>query len=138
MTPREIRRPRGEQHHKAKLTWEDVRTIRKRYAEGGVTMQRLADDYLISRSTVRPLLAGTTWADPGYVPSPLPGPNKGERAYTAVLTWELVKEIRQQYAGGERSMQCLATEYGVGSTTIYRVVRNLRWYDPEYTPPASR
>lgn len=54
----------GERHHKAKLTREDVRMMRKMYAEGGVTHRELAKRYGVTRSVVSHMIRGLTWNNP--------------------------------------------------------------------------
>mgnify|MGYP000443963359 CR=1 FL=1 len=62
----------------------------------------------------------------------------GERAATATLTEEQVREIRQRWARGEQA-QCLASEYGVVQMTIYTVVRRKSWrHLPNETPQITR
>jgi uncharacterized protein YjcR len=131
-------RPRGEDHHKAVLTWAKVRAIRTRYAQTRESVQGIADDYRVCRSTVRALLEGKTWKDPEYTPPDPPGANKGERAHTAVLTLDRAKEIRVRYAAGGTSMEKISHEYGVSVMTIHRVIWNKCWKDPQYTPPLNR
>jgi hypothetical protein len=42
----------GIEHHAAKLTDEQVETIRQRYAQGGISQQRLADEFGVSNSHI--------------------------------------------------------------------------------------
>lgn len=56
-----LRNARGEKNARAKLTNEDVHTIRRRFALGGISMGRLSREYGVSRSTIRRMLDGTTW-----------------------------------------------------------------------------
>lgn len=53
--------PRGEQHRNAKVTAEQVREIRRRYAAGGVTMARLGIDYGLKKSMVGNIVNRTSW-----------------------------------------------------------------------------
>lgn len=46
------RGPSGETHPAAKLTDEQVHTVRQRYAAGGITQRELADEFGVDRSTV--------------------------------------------------------------------------------------
>jgi hypothetical protein len=54
--------PRGERSGAAKLTEVDVRTIRIRYAGGGVTQQRLADEYGVVNSLICLIIKRRLWA----------------------------------------------------------------------------
>jgi hypothetical protein len=46
---------------RAKLTEEDVREIRRRYAAGGVTQRALADEFGVKSETVGNAISGRTW-----------------------------------------------------------------------------
>lgn len=47
----------------AKLTWEKVRRLRARYAEGGMSLAELAIELAISKQTVRDIVRGVTWKE---------------------------------------------------------------------------
>jgi hypothetical protein len=51
----------GSNHHNAKLTEEDVKTMRRIYNEGTVTIKALANKYNIGASTARDILTHRTW-----------------------------------------------------------------------------
>lgn len=53
---------RGERNWSAKLTSDQVRTIRTCYAAGGVSKSQLARDYGVRLSAIGKILDGTTWA----------------------------------------------------------------------------
>lgn len=63
---------------------------------------------------------------------------QGEQHHAALLTWEAVHIIRQEYARGFASQAQLARRYGVSSSTIHLVITGKTWRDPDYTPPAPR
>jgi hypothetical protein len=52
----------GEKNPRAKLSYDDVALIRKRYADGGVTMQCLADEYGVSKQAVFRAIRGKSWS----------------------------------------------------------------------------
>jgi len=52
-----------EKTHTAKLTWEDVRTIRTVYQPRKVTMAFLASKYGVDTSTIACILKNTTWKE---------------------------------------------------------------------------
>lgn len=54
------RHKKGEQMHSAKITAEQVREIRRRYAAGGVTLQELNDEYGLS-SQASAIVSRRTW-----------------------------------------------------------------------------
>lgn len=51
----------GEENFRAKLTNDQVRTIRARYAAGGISIRQLTREYPISLTTMRHLIHGKTW-----------------------------------------------------------------------------
>lgn len=53
---------RGEKNPKAKLTEDDVRTIRRRYAEEGISTTRLGDEYGISSPMVSYIVLRKNWS----------------------------------------------------------------------------
>jgi len=55
--------PKGEDHGKAKLTQQQVRAIRKRYAAGGITQRRLGDQYGISQGQIGRIVRGERWTE---------------------------------------------------------------------------
>jgi hypothetical protein len=60
--PRLIVSPRGEERIWAKLTEDDVRAIRARYAAGGISMSALGREYGISAPNVCLIVKRKTWA----------------------------------------------------------------------------
>jgi hypothetical protein len=53
---------KGSLHHNAKLTEDDVRDIRRRYAEGGTSHFKLAQEYDIdSTDTIGRIIRRQTW-----------------------------------------------------------------------------
>ena len=63
---------------------------------------------------------------------------RGEDNPQAVLTWEQVHTIRYEYATSDLGYKRLGAKYGVSRTMIYHIVRNTKWVDSHYTPPAPR
>lgn len=53
--------PRGEKHPFAKLTEDNVRAIRQRYASGGITQQALADEYGVGNSVICTIVKRKRW-----------------------------------------------------------------------------
>ena len=51
---------------------------------------------------------------------------RGERNGKALLTADVVAEIRRRHAGGERSIE-LAPEFGVSLSTVQRILNRTRW-----------
>jgi hypothetical protein len=53
--------PRGEAHVNAKLTADDVREIRRRYAEGGVAYKQLAEAFAVTASVIGLIVRRKSW-----------------------------------------------------------------------------
>lgn len=55
----------GERNPKARLTWDDVRRIRRMYADGmrGKRQQDVADEYGVTQTTISGILRGVTWRE---------------------------------------------------------------------------
>jgi hypothetical protein len=54
-------RSRGEKHGHHKLTREQVKAIRRRYAKGGISQRELADEYKTCQSTIGYIILRRTW-----------------------------------------------------------------------------
>lgn len=52
---------KGEESAVAKLTADDVRKIRRLRLEHGISLQRIADEFGVSRSSVTNIISGYTW-----------------------------------------------------------------------------
>lgn len=59
--PEQVRHA-GESNGRALITADDVRTIRARYAAGGVTYKQLAAEYGLGKTTVGHILSRRNWA----------------------------------------------------------------------------
>jgi DNA-binding XRE family transcriptional regulator len=59
-------RKRGEEHPRAKATWQDIREIREKYASGKYSQTSLALQYGLSQQTVSQIARGQIWVDPGF------------------------------------------------------------------------
>jgi group I intron endonuclease len=53
----------GENNHNSVVTWEIVREMRARYAEGGISQRKLAEEYGVSRGCVRNIIKNRTWRE---------------------------------------------------------------------------
>lgn len=52
---------KGEQHYNARLTQESVETIRNRYNNGGISYDKLAKEYGVSKSQIYNIVKGIKW-----------------------------------------------------------------------------
>lgn len=57
------RAPNGEQVTTSVLDWPQVRDIRKRYADGGITKAALAREYGVTPPAIRYVISGKTWKE---------------------------------------------------------------------------
>jgi hypothetical protein len=56
------RQARGEKHGHAKLSEEDVRSIRRRYATGEAKQQELADEYKVGQGIISQIIHRKLWS----------------------------------------------------------------------------
>jgi hypothetical protein len=130
----------GELSGKTRLTWVQVRELRRRYVEETTPMKAFAAEYGISLASVEKIVQGEVWPDPSYQPRPRTqeqrNANKvrGEAQWEAALTWEQVREIRTLYPTSGLRGADIAMKYGVGAGVIHNILRNKHWYDPFYDP----
>ena len=61
MVHRHRNQPCGERNINAKLTEAAVRDIRRRYAEGGISQQTLADEYGVGQTKISAVVRRQTW-----------------------------------------------------------------------------
>lgn len=121
-----------------KLTWTDVREIRRLYAETDTYIEDIASRFGVVQGTVMSVVMGVTWKDPDY--RYVRRSRKAWRPETAgasKLTWELVRQIRESYVSEGETLTSLQEKYGLSKGTIHRVARNRSWVDPNYTPPKA-
>ena len=112
---------KGENHPRAKLTNEEVISIRQRYIDGE-TPESIYQDYkdrYSSFDTFRRIILGYTYKSVGNIPN-----SEQVRHTNAKLTDVQVKEIRNKYQKGKISFAKLGKEYGVSGTTISRIIKN--------------
>ena len=53
---------KGEKHPRAKITEDDVREIRNKYANGGITHRQLALEYGVDRSSISSIISRKNWS----------------------------------------------------------------------------
>lgn len=103
----------------AKLTPDIVLEIRRRYVEGGITMETLAAEYGIRWEGISAIVHGHRWAHVG-------GP-RVPRRMNSKLSRVQVESIRLRYGLGIAGMERLAKLYGVSKSAIWDVVRRRHW-----------
>jgi group I intron endonuclease len=137
----------GEEASLAKLTWVQVREIRKKYAnDTTMSCTKLSKIYNVTSSVIKQILSYRTWIEDDGLKEQIEDIKKksnaallnnkrnlqGEKNGLAKLTWEKVKEIREKYVIGNYTSCKLAKEYAINKSTILRIINNRTWYDPEY------
>lgn len=55
--------PRGERNGRARITWLIAREIRRLYAAGGISQQKLADKFGMGQPTVSQIIRNEIWRD---------------------------------------------------------------------------
>ncbi|KPI33255.1 hypothetical protein OV450_1343 [Actinobacteria bacterium OV450] len=109
----------GEANPRRKLTEREVEEIRQRYRAGGVRQVDLAEEYGVSQNNVSCIVRGENW-----VP-------EGATRRTAAMrrkrpSTETVEAVRARWAQGDVSQAAVAAEFGIGQTTVSRIVRGVR------------
>ena len=125
------RHPKGEEHPNHIFTWEIIKNIRREYSENDITQEELAAKYETSRRSIYLILNNIIWTDEKYKPVHK-GRSKGEHNSHAKLTWEQVKEIKQQCKQRKLTYLQIAEKYNVSRTAIDYISRNKSWFDAEY------
>lgn len=121
----------GENNGLAKLTWDTVAEIRRRF-DAGERISALAAEFGVHPTTAGQMLQGRTWtamAPAGYDTNPRSAPGQaGEKNGNAKLTWEIVREIRRQHQTGRRPAE-IVHDFGLPYSTVYNVIRRNSWKD---------
>lgn len=61
MYSKQRRTQRGESNGNSKLNWNEVRYIRKKYAEGGTIYRTLAEQFKVSISAIKDIISHRNW-----------------------------------------------------------------------------
>lgn len=59
----------GERGRRAKLNWDQVNEIRRRYAAGGISQRALGVEYGVIQATIKSIVLGHTWVGDGSDPA---------------------------------------------------------------------
>jgi hypothetical protein len=126
------RPPRGEAHHRARLTELAVLEIKDKYLHGATT-HALAREYGVTPASIQGALVGRTWQhmgmtrDAAYVAASATHRSMGERQHMAKLAAVSVRDIRCSYAEGGCSFRDLARRHGVSIGAIQGVLSGKTW-----------
>lgn len=125
-------RPRGAANGAAKLSRSEVAEALRMFCSGS-TRHELARAFKVSTGTIDNLLAGTTYVDAERPPSKeiraASAANlsrSGERNPRAVLTEDLVREIRAKYSAGGQIAE-LAKKFTVSESAVRLAVKRKTW-----------
>jgi hypothetical protein len=114
---------------KKEVSETTIKEIRDKYTSGLYTKVILAKEYGLGQTHLSDIVNNNVCVDTSYIP-PLYG-YRGNKSLNEVI----VKEIRDKFSTGEYSRGKLRKCYNIGSKdTLERVLLNVSWYDPEYTP----
>lgn len=58
-----MRDQKGEKNNRAKLTWDQVREIRRRWMKENVTQVQLSIEYDVSTSAISNIISRKSWAE---------------------------------------------------------------------------
>ena len=119
----------GNQHNQ-KLTWDDAAAIRRVFAEGSISKAGLARQYGVGAGAIQKVVANHRFYDPAYSP-PAVRPTRRPRNQ---IGDEMAGEIRQTYLSGGVSQEDVASRFNVSVGTVSKIVRNVIYADPDYTP----
>ncbi|MEV5012849.1 helix-turn-helix domain-containing protein [Streptomyces sp. NPDC055692] len=107
-----------ESNGRRKLTEAQVGKIRRRYQAGGVRQVDLGREYGVSQAVISAIVRMKRWVPDGQQPA-LAKPRR-------LLSEETKAAIRERWQQGGISQQALASEFGLGQTTVSRIVRGVR------------
>lgn len=130
---------RAEKHPMSKLTWAEVREIRRVRQEQFIPAAELADKYGLTNDwAIRNVLWNKTWFDPEFDPGTVidytNDYHSGERGHQSRLTRDQVREMRENACLRFEPREQIGKRYGVTRGAVSFVLSNRTWIDPEYDP----
>lgn len=126
---------------------EVVSEIRTRYAQDpDLTVGDLADELGIDRHKTSKIIRNVLYEDPSYSPPEVlsRGTYERRRARNAGareqggLNWEKASEIRELWLQGDCTTFELGEKFDVDHTTVWHVISNRTWRDPDYENTRGR
>jgi len=137
-TPEEryARAARGERQGSAKLSQRAVTWIRLLYAQGNMSQRELGKSFGVNPATICRIVTGKKWRHVTLPPALSPEERsafafrrqlRGERVASAKLRPAQVIEIRRRYDSSHSTLADLAGQYGLGQTTVYKIVKRKTW-----------
>jgi group I intron endonuclease len=114
----------GNNNHGAKLKEKDIIIIRDKFYTNNCTLVELAEEFKVSPKCIKHIVSYSTWKHVGPY-------RKYKKVNLALcsskkrkLTNKQAADIRTKYKGNNVTQKELANIYGVGESTIYRIVNN--------------
>lgn len=115
---------RGSKSHRAKLSEGAVREI-KALLQTGAVQRDIAKMFSVTASAVTAIRKGKTWSHVAIVGSLPPASVLGSRHWNSRLDEAQVRDIKQLLS--TRTITQIATEFGVGSSTIADIAKGRTW-----------
>jgi len=114
----------GENNSTSKLTWEEVREIRKLWLSGEYTHQQISEKFNVKRENIGQILRNKSWKDVNYIVTNI---NHNKK-----LNEMQIKEIREKWKTGNYLQKQLADEYDTSRGNIRDIIQNKNWKDSNY------
>ena len=110
-----------------KLSLQQVREIRERYAQGGISQEQLGKEYGVVQTAISLIVRRGVYRAGLCLAYDKPD-NKtcGERTGVAKVTADQVREIRRRHATGASPKE-LAGVFGISRTSIQKIVSRRAW-----------
>lgn len=119
---------KSENHPRAKLSNQEVITIRQRYIDGESIDDILLDyNHLYSKDTFKNIIFGRSYKSVGNIPTKKQIRYTNKNKSFGKMSDEDVRNIRKEYALGNTSYPKLAKKYNVSIPTIANIV-NKKFY----------
>jgi hypothetical protein len=118
-----------------------VKIFRKTFYDKKITVPNFAKQHGCSESLMRGILYNLIRYDVEYKPDLeyIKSCNqKGELSKTAILTWDLVKEIRDDFVINKYPYTYYSTKYNTSKKCIEHLLQNTTWVDKNYIIPDKR
>jgi predicted DNA-binding protein YlxM (UPF0122 family) len=119
---------KGEQHGQSKLTEQQVKEIRERYAVGDISQDALALEYGVVRRAIGNIIRGENWKH--IATTDLSNPKRrgkvGSTNNSAKLTEDQVRQIRIKHKQGQTPLE-IAEEFGIHRATVYHILNGRVW-----------
>lgn len=118
---------RGEAHVSAKITIEQVRWARKKYAQG-VRISLLAKQLNLTEASTRKAVFGLRWkdVDKGFLPPKKHPPCVGVEHHSARMTPATVRAARLAHRMGE-TCASLARKYDLDHSSMKKIIDRVSW-----------